>query len=157
MTITTRAARAEDRQAVGEMLSAFMDYLDAIESFGSGAGEREAGLIDHLLDLSFGADPVCATLIVEQDGVPVGYAGYHPGVWEIHRSIYIISLFVRPDARGGGAGRALMGAMKDVARQHGATHLTWEVWRKNPLAIDFYRAIGGLDADDNLRMSLAVA
>ena len=152
MTITTRAARAVDRQAVGEMLGAFMDYLDAIEPFA-----REAGLIDHLLDLSFGPDPVCETLIVERNGIPVGYAGYHPGVWEVHRAIYIISLFVRPEVRGSGAGRALMDAVKEIARQQGATHLTWEVWRKNPLAIDFYRAVGGLDADENLRMSLAVA
>ena len=151
MIITTRAARAEDRGVVGEMLGAFMDYLDDIE-----ASERAEGLIDHLLEQSFGPDPVCQTLIVERDGVPVGYVGYHPGVWEIHRAIYVISLFVRPEARGSGAGRALMEAMQEIARRQGATHLTWEVWRKNPLAIDFYRAVGGEDADDNLRMSLAV-
>jgi GNAT superfamily N-acetyltransferase len=150
MAITVRPARSADRAAVTRMLGEFIAYLDAIEP-GEGAAD-----IDALVDQSFGPDPVCATLIAERDGDPIGYVGYHPGVWEIYRAIHVISLFVRPAARGTGAGLALMGAVKTIARERGAKRIVWEVWRKNPTAIAFYERIGGAGFDENLRMSLAV-
>jgi GNAT superfamily N-acetyltransferase len=150
MTIKVRSARTGDRAAVKRMLGEFVDYLDAIEP-----SEGEADL-DYLMDQAFGPDPVCKTLIAERDDQPVGYVSFHPGIWEIWRSIYIISLFVRAEARGTGAGRALMDAVKDIARAQQAKRLVWEVWSKNPLAIDFYKSIGGEVFEENLRMSLAV-
>jgi GNAT superfamily N-acetyltransferase len=150
MAIKVRPARRDDREAVKQMLAEFIDYLNAIEP-----SESEADL-DYLVDQSFGPDPVCKTLIAESGGRPVGYVGFHPGVWEIWRSIYVISLFVRAEARGTGAGRALMDAVKDAARQQQAKRVVWEVWRKNPLAIDFYKGIGGEVFDENLLMSLEV-
>jgi GNAT superfamily N-acetyltransferase len=150
VTITIRTAQATDRAAVKRMLGEFIEYLNAIEP-----GDQDADL-DLLLDHGFGADPVCTTLIAERDGIPVGYVSFHPGVWEIYRVLYVISLFVRTEARGSGAGRALMDAVKAVARAQRAQRIVWEVWRKNPLAIDFYKAIGGEVFEDNLRMSLAV-
>jgi GNAT superfamily N-acetyltransferase len=150
MALTVKPATHADRAAVKGMLGEFVDYLDAIEPSGEGAD------LDYLLDQSFGPDPVCRTLIAEHDGIPVGYVGFHPGIWEIHRVICVISLFVRTEARGTGAGTALMDAVKTLAREKGAKRVVWEVWRKNPLAIDFYRGIGAEAHDDNLRMSLVV-
>ncbi|GAB2178957.1 N-acetyltransferase family protein [Dongia sp. agr-C8] len=150
MAVTVRPARPGDRAAVKRMLGEFVEYLNAIEP-----SDDEADL-DFLVDQSFGPDPVCATLIAERAGQAVGYVGYHPGVWEIWRSLYVISLFVRAEARGTGAGRALIDAVKDVARAQRAQRIVWEVWRKNPLAIDFYKGIGGEVFDENLRMSLVV-
>jgi GNAT superfamily N-acetyltransferase len=150
MAITVRPARVEDRAEVKRMLGAFIDYLNTIE-----ASEAPADL-DALIDLGFGPNPVCKTLIAELDGRPVGYVSYHPGVWEIFRAVYVISLFVGADARGTGAGRALMEAVKSIARDQQAKRVVWEVWRKNPRAIDFYRAIGADMFDDNIRMSLVV-
>jgi GNAT superfamily N-acetyltransferase len=150
MAITVRPARVEDRAEVKRMLGAFIDYLNTIE-----ATEAPADL-DALIDLGFGPNPVCKTLIAELDGRPVGYVSYHPGVWEIFRAVYVISLFVSADARGTGAGRALMEAVKSIARDQQAKRVVWEVWRKNPRAIDFYRAIGADMFDDNIRMSLVV-
>lgn len=151
MTIIVRASRPEDRPVMVQMVGEFMAYLDAIEPF-----VRPAGLIDDLLDQSFGADPVCSTLVAERDGKAVGYLGWHLGIWEIFRTLHVISLFVRPEERGSGAGRALMDAAKDIARQNRATRIAWEVWDKNPRAITFYRSIGGEVYQDNLRMSLVV-
>jgi GNAT superfamily N-acetyltransferase len=150
MSVTIRPARGSDRAAVKSMLGEFVDYLNAIEP-----SEDEADL-DYLVEQAFGPDAVCTTLIAEQDGVAVGYIAFHPGVWEIWRSLYVISLFVRAEARGGGAGRALIDAVKAIAREQQAKRLTWEVWSKNPLAIEFYRRIGGTVYEENLRMSLAV-
>jgi GNAT superfamily N-acetyltransferase len=150
MAVQVRPAIAQDRAEVTRMLGEFMDYLNAIE-----ASDEPADL-DYLIDQGFGPDPVCKMLIAEQNGRPIGYVGYHPGVWEIHRAIYVVSLFVRAEARGTGAGRALMDAVKSIAREQRARRVVWEVWRKNPRAIAFYRGIGAEAYDDNLRMSLVV-
>jgi GNAT superfamily N-acetyltransferase len=150
MPISIRLARRDDSDAVKRMLGEFVEYLDAIEP-----SEGEADL-DYLIDQAFGPNPVCKTLVAERDGQPVGYVSFHPGIWEIWRSVYVISLFVRAEARGTGAGRALMDAVKDVARTQAAKRIVWEVWSKNPLAIDFYKSIGGEVFEENLRMSLVV-
>jgi GNAT superfamily N-acetyltransferase len=150
MALTTRPARPADSEAVKRMLGEFIGYLDAIEP-----SEGEADL-DYLIAQAFGPDPVCQTLIAERDGQPVGYVSFHPGIWEIWRSIYVISLFVTAGARGSGAGRALMDAVRDIAREQQAKRLVWEVWSKNPSAIAFYKSIGGEVFEENLRMSLAV-
>src|SRR5262249_38684620 len=144
MAVTVRPAWAEDRADVARMLTEFTDYLNGIEASG------EEVDIETLIDLSFGADPVCKTLVAEQGGRSVGYVSHHPGCWEAYRAVYVISLFVRAEARGGGAGRALMDAVKDVARGQRATRIVWEVWRKNPTAIAFYKSIGGAVFDENL-------
>ncbi len=150
MATKIRPAQPSDRAAVTRLLGEFVDYLNAIENSGENVD------LDALMDLAFGPDPVCRTLIAEQDGRAVGYVSFHPGIWEIYRAIHVISFFVRAEARGTGAGRALMEAVKALARDQGAQRVVWEVWRKNPLAIDFYKAIGGEVFDDNLRMSLVV-
>jgi GNAT superfamily N-acetyltransferase len=150
MAIIVREASAADRATVKRMLAEFIDYLNAIEP------SDEPADLDYLLDQGFGPSPVCSTLIADHDGAPIGYVSYHPGVWEIHRALYVISLFVRAEARGTGAGRALMEAVKSLAREQQARRVVWEVWRKNPLAIDFYRGIGAEVFDDNFRMSWVV-
>ncbi|HVM84438.1 MAG TPA: GNAT family N-acetyltransferase [Candidatus Binatia bacterium] len=155
MIMNVRPARPDDRAAVGMMLAEFMDYLDAIEPMPP-SPEARGALIEYLLDQGFGPDPVCATLIAEQDSEPVGYVSYHPGVWEIHRACYVISLFVRAVARGSGAGKALMQAVRELAAAQGARRVVWEVWNKNPSAIAFYESLGAEVYDENLRMSLKV-
>ncbi|WP_395020127.1 GNAT family N-acetyltransferase [Dongia sp.] len=150
MAVTVRPARSDDREVVKRLLGEFIEYLNAIEPSDAAVD------LDILLDQSFGPDPVCRTLIAEAGGRPVGYISFHPGVWEIWRSIYVISLFVGAEARGTGAGRALMDAVKEIARAQQAQRIVWEVWRKNPLAIGFYQGIGGEVFDENLRMSLVV-
>jgi GNAT superfamily N-acetyltransferase len=148
--IKVRPARAEDRAEVTRMLGAFVDYLNAIE-----ASDEHVDL-DYLIDQGFGPAPVCKILIAENDGTPVGYVGYHPGIWEIYRAVYVVSLFVCTEARGTGAGRALMEAVRSIAGEQQAKRVVWEVWRRNPLAIDFYKSIGAEVFDDNLRMSWVV-
>ena len=61
-----------------------------------------------------------------------------------------------PFSAGSGAGRALMDAVKAIAREQQAKRIVWEVWRKNPLAIEFYKGIGGEVFDENLLMSWVV-
>ncbi len=143
MAVTIRPAGPDDSDAVKRMLAEFIDYLDAIEP-----SEGEADL-DYLIEQAFGPDPVCKTMIAECDGVPVGYVSFHPGIWEIWRSIYVISLFVSAAARGHRRRPGPDGRGQRRCPCAAPKRIVWEVWSKNPLAIDFYKSIGGEVFEEN--------
>ncbi|MEX2373003.1 MAG: GNAT family N-acetyltransferase, partial [Dehalococcoidia bacterium] len=69
----------------------------------------------------FGAGRVFETLIVERDGRAVGFALFFPhySTWEGSAGLYVEDLFVTEEARGTGAGRALLAALARVARDRG--------------------------------------
>ncbi|MDH3740644.1 MAG: GNAT family N-acetyltransferase [Hyphomicrobiales bacterium] len=66
-------------------------------------------------------------LIAEVDGKPVGLAHYlfHRFLWTIEDTCYLMDLFVDPDIRGHGAGRRLIEAVHEKARQGGAAGIYW--------------------------------
>jgi ribosomal protein S18 acetylase RimI-like enzyme len=146
--ILIRAATNCDRPHLAAMLSDFADYLNAISP-----AEFDKQKIDYLVDLSLGSDPVCTTCLAERGGVPIGYVTFHPGIWEIYRAQYVVSLFVRPEARRSGAGTALMEKVRESGKNAGAERIVWFVWKKNPLAIEFYRGLGASVSDDNHLMA----
>jgi ribosomal protein S18 acetylase RimI-like enzyme len=146
--IVIRAATIGDRPHLVAMLSDFADYLNAISP-----AEFDKQKIDYLVDLSLGSDPICTTCLAERGGVPIGYVAFHAGIWEIYKALYVVSLFVRPQARRSGAGRALMEKVREIGRNAGAERLVWFVWKKNPLAIEFYRGLGASVYDDNHLMA----
>ena len=57
-------------------------------------------------------------------------------------------LYVRPEARGSGAGRALMKAVARVAVANDCVAVIWELWNENALARDVYEKLGGWVAED---------
>jgi GNAT superfamily N-acetyltransferase len=61
--------------------------------------------------------------------------------------IYLEDLFVNPDARGSGAGKALLAALAALALERGCARLEWSVLDWNAPAIDFYRALGAKSMD----------
>ena len=60
----------------------------------------------------------------------------------------VVDLWVNAKARGKGAGKKLVQAAADAARERGARQLLWAVYKPNKLAADFYRGIGGWTIDD---------
>jgi GNAT superfamily N-acetyltransferase len=93
----------------------------------------------------FGPHRYAEVLIAEAEGgEPAGFALYwytfstflgRPG-------IYLEDLFVRPDHRGGGAGRALLARLAAIAVERGCGRLEWAVLDWNEPAIGFYRRLG---------------
>lgn len=146
--IVIRSATSADRLVLMAMMSEFFDYLNAIEP---GSGDKEK--IGCLVDLSVGPDPVCTTLLAEREGIAVGYIAFHLGIWEVYKSLQVVSLFVRPHARESGIGSALMARAREVGRNTGAERIVWFVWKKNPLALDFYRGLGATVFDDDHLMA----
>lgn len=92
----------------------------------------------------FGADAVAEALIAELDGAPVGFALYHHNVSTFlgRRGLYLEDLFVRPEARGFGLGRALLAELARIAMARKCGRMNWAVLDWNEPAINFYRSLG---------------
>lgn len=100
---------------------------------------------DELLDRAlFGDPPSAEALIAERDGEPVGYALYFStfSTFLAIQGIWLEDLYVRPEHRKGGTGRALLAAVAAKLRERGGERLEWSALDWNTSAIDFYRGIG---------------
>jgi len=105
----------------------------------------------------FGPNPFYSCLIAEQDGQPAGFALYffNYSTWMGRPGIYLEDIFVQPEFRGLGIGKALLKRVAAVAVEKGCPRLQWEVLDWNTPAIEFYRAMGAefLDEWRNVRIS----
>lgn len=99
---------------------------------------------DALAEHLFGAHPAAEVMIADTRGEAVGFALFfstfstfltRPGIW-------LEDLFVVPDHRGRGVGRALLAAVAHRARERGCGRLEWAVLDWNSRAIEFYTGLG---------------
>ena len=103
----------------------------------------EATEADVARDL-FGPAPRVFCDIAELDGAPVGFAlwFYNYSTFKGRAGIYLEDLFVRPAARGHGAGKALLRRLARRCVDEGLGRLEWAVLDWNAPAIGFYDALG---------------
>ncbi len=103
-----------------------------------------------LADALFGAKPHAEAVIVEVEGLSVGFALFFHNfsTWTGRPSLYLEDLFVRPGARGKGAGKALLRHLAGLALDRGCGRFEWSVLDWNTPAIDFYRAMGAEAMDE---------
>ncbi len=92
----------------------------------------------------FAATPAAEALIAESDGKPVGLALFFHNfsTWTGWRGLYLEDLYVSPEARGQGLGKALLQRLAGIAVERGCARFEWQVLTWNTPAIDFYRAMG---------------
>jgi GNAT superfamily N-acetyltransferase len=149
MPTFVRPATPED---VPQIL-AFIRGLAAYEREPDAVTATEAGLLEH----GFGPNPFYFCLIAEHNGLPAGFAFYffNYSTWVGRPGLYLEDLFVEPQFRGLGIGKALLKRVAAIAVEKGCPRLQWEVLDWNTPAIDFYRAMGAefLDAWRNVRLS----
>ncbi|MBY9065121.1 GNAT family N-acetyltransferase [Sphingomonas yunnanensis] len=141
MTLSIRPAIPAD---VPTMLR-FVRELAAYEREPDAVGATEPMMAEAL----FGGDPAAAALIAERDGGSVGFALYFftYSTWTGRRGLWLEDLYVTPEARGSGAGAALLRALAGVALDRGCARFEWTVLDWNTPAIDFYRAKGAVPLD----------
>ena len=110
-----------------------------------------------LLRDGFGPNPYYWCLMAEQNGTPAGFAlcFYSYSTWLGRPGVYLEDLFVLPEMRGLGIGKALLKKVAAIAVEKDCPRLGWEVLDWNTPAVDFYRAMGAdfLDTWRNVRMS----
>ena len=89
------------------------------------------------------AEPVFGALALDAGGLPVGLVHYlyHRTTWATADSCYLQDLYVDPQVRGGGHGKALIEYVADRAREAGATRLYWNTHETNATARRLYDAV----------------
>lgn len=98
----------------------------------------------------FGPDAVASCLLAEEGERIVGFALWFRtfSTWNGTASIYLEDLFVLPDARGGGHGRALLTELAAIAVSRGYGRVEWSVLNWNEPAHGFYRRLGAAPQDE---------
>src|ERR1044071_9907268 len=122
---------------------------DAPDAFGTTIAEARA-LSDAAWQASMAPEASRAMWFAEQDGVAVGTA--RAEIAPDRLRVHLYSMWVAPEARRCGAGRALLDAARRWAREHGAFELALEVTDGNLAASELYRTAGF--ADTGLRDEL---
>jgi GNAT superfamily N-acetyltransferase len=101
-------------------------------------------------DALFGPRPVIEAVIASIDGEPVGYALFFPNFSTFlgKLGLYLEDLYVRPQARGLGAGRALLEHLAQIAVDRGWGRFEWAVLDWNEPSIGFYKKMGARPMDE---------
>ena len=99
---------------------------------------------EGLREVLFGARPAAEVVLALEGKMPVGFAVFFHNfsTWLGRAGLYLEDLFVRPDARGKGYGRALLVHLARVAQERGCGRMEWAVLDWNEPAIQFYRKLG---------------
>ena len=99
---------------------------------------------EQLIDVLFGEKPSAEVLLVFEKNVPVGFAVFFHNfsTWLGRPGLYLEDLFVRPEHRGKGYGRALLVELAKIAQKRGCGRMEWAVLDWNEPAIQFYRKLG---------------
>jgi GNAT superfamily N-acetyltransferase len=149
MATTIRPATAADASLILAFVRALAEYERAPEAV--------IATEEDLLRDGFGANPFYFCLIAEHDERPAGFAFYFfdYSTWIGRPGIYLEDLFVYPELRGLGIGKALLRQVAAIAVERGCGRLKWSVLDWNTPAIDFYRAMGGelMDEWTNVRIT----
>jgi GNAT superfamily N-acetyltransferase len=148
MSTTIRPATRADIPQILRLIRALAAYERAPEAVTA----SEAGLERD----GFGANPFYFCLMAEYDGQVAGFALYffNYSTWLGRPGLYLEDLFVDPEYRGRGIGKALLERVAAIAVEKGCERLQWEVLDWNTPAIEFYRAMGAefLDEWRNVRI-----
>ncbi len=105
---------------------------------------------ERLQNVLFGDKPSAEVLIARDGDEAVGFAVFFHNfsTWLGRPGLYLEDLFVKPEQRGKGYGRALLGHLARIAQDRGCGRMEWAVLDWNRPAIDFYRKLGAKPMDE---------
>ena len=128
------------------LILAFIKELAEYEKLAHTVVTTEDGLRETL----FGPRPYAEVLIAELDETPVGFAlFFHNFSTFMGRpGIYLEDLYVRPEARGQGAGKRLLAELARLACERNCARLEWCVLDWNTPSIEFYHRQGAVPMDE---------
>ncbi|HVJ04073.1 MAG TPA: GNAT family N-acetyltransferase [Candidatus Saccharimonadales bacterium] len=131
-----RAAQSEDAGTILKLIQGLAEYEHA---------PREAVATEEdLLRDGFGKEPKFHCVIAEWDGEAVGFALYffNYSTWKGRPGVFLEDLFVWPEYRGKGIGKALLLELAKIAVANKCGRYEWQVLDWNTPAIEFYEGLG---------------
>jgi len=142
MTISIRPATPADLPLIAQLIRDLAEY----EKLAHEVRFDEAVMGEKL----FGVRPYAEVVIGELDGAPQGFALFFHNfsTFEGKPGIYLEDLFVRPQARGSGLGKALLSHLAMLAVERDCARLEWSVLDWNEPAIGFYQKLGARLMDE---------
>jgi GNAT superfamily N-acetyltransferase len=137
------------RPAVADDVEALMGLVHDLAEFER--SPQSVHITDgQLHDALFGPSPTVFALVAEEQGRIVGMAIWFLtfSTWTGLHGIHLEDLYVRPEARSAGVGRALLAALAATAHRSGYARVEWSVLDWNENALRFYRSLGAEPLDE---------
>ena len=137
-TISIRPAEAGDSELIVTLIRALAIYEKLEHEVEVCAADVE----QHL----FGERPAAEALIARHDGTAVGFALFFQNfsTWRGRPGLYLEDLFVAPEHRGFGIGKALLIELARIARKRNYARMEWSVLDWNAPSIAFYERLGAV-------------
>ena len=137
--------RPAKREEVGEVLQLIQD----LATYEKAPDQVEASR-DDLLNTIFAKEPRVFCDLVEVDGQIAGMAIWflNYSTWQAKHGIYLEDLYIKPEFRARGYGKALLKHLAQICDREGYGRLQWWVLDWNSTAIEFYRSFGAEAMDE---------
>ena len=141
------------RPAVESDVPTILDLIKALAEY-ERAPEQAVARPEDLRRDGWGPEPKFRVLIAEWDNRPAAFAlfFYNYSTWQGRPGLYLEDLFVRPEFRGKGIGKALLVELARIAVAEKCGRLVWQVLDWNQPAIDFYESLGAKKLDEWITM-----
>jgi ribosomal protein S18 acetylase RimI-like enzyme len=141
-----RPARPEDVPAIHELICDLAEY--------ERARDQVEASPEQLHSVLFGASPAAFAHVAEIStpdgprvaGIALWFLNF--STWTGRHGIYLEDLYVRPEHRGGGHGRALLTELARICAERGYGRLEWSVLDWNEPSIGFYKSLGAAPMDE---------
>ena len=142
LTLSIRPAPPADLPLIAQFIRDLAEY----EKLSHEVRFDEARLGENL----FGARPYAEVVIGEIDGAAQGFALFFHNfsTFEGRPGLYLEDLFVRPEARGSGLGKALLAHLAQLCVARDCARLEWSVLDWNAPSIGFYQSLGAKLMDE---------
>ena len=136
MTTAIRPATCNDAALIATLIRELADYEKLLHECHVTA--------EAIAQSLFGAKPQAECVIAERNGTAVGFALFfhNYSTFLAKPGLYLEDLFVRPEARGHGVGKALLAHLAQLAVARGCGRFEWSVLDWNAPAIAFYESLG---------------
>ena len=137
------------RNATPADASLMLDFIRRLAEY-----EREPDAVaateQDLLRDGFGPDPKYRCILAEWDGKPAGFAFFffNYSTWLGKPGLYLEDLFVLPEMRGKGIGKALLQKLAQIAVEENCYGMRWQVLEWNEPALKFYDTLGATIMDE---------
>jgi GNAT superfamily N-acetyltransferase len=137
-----RRARPGDGAAIYQMIRDLAEYERSLPEV--------SATYEDLRQSLFGPDPAVFAHVAEHEGGVAGFALWflNYSTWTGRHGIYLEDLYVAPDYRRHGYGRALLAELAALCVERGYVRLEWSVLDWNEPALGFYRSLGATAMDE---------